>query len=434
MTVPERQERLQVVFVGARDSGGGAARVTTDTFKALRKKSLTFGIDVSLRVIESRLDHPGIIGGRPRPSRFEKIQSLLKKRLRRLARRKKFYSPHTIYESRAEFPTGLGKELLKQRADLYVLNWLGSRTLSISEIGKLKGKVLWQLHDMWMFSGTEHYRFDDRASLGYSRKSRPTEERGPDLNRRIFRLKKRHWRHPAPIIVPSNWLASEVRKSKLTANWPVHVLPYPVDTDFWRPLDPVESRRSLGFKDGDLIVLFGAVGGTNSPHKGGDLLLRSLEILGTNSSEFPLPRERIKIAIFGETSSTTRIGGFDARFLGFLSDEQMRSAFSAASVLVVPSRLENFALIGLWGQSCGTPEVVFENTGMTDVVDHGVTGFHAKTNDSHDLALQIHAILSSPKTQQKFSVAARKRALDLWKKDIVADKYAKILRTVVRRS
>ena len=426
------QGPLRVVFVGARDSGGGAARITSDTFKALWNRKLDNGLSVSLRVIQAQENHPGILGGAPQLSFFEKWETLLRKRVRRLTRRRKFFSPHTIYESRAEIPTGLAQELLRKEADLFVLNWLGSRTLSIREIGKLGQRVVWQLHDMWMFSGAEHYRFDDRASAAYSRKSRPPEETGPDINRRIFRLKKKYWRHPVHVIVPSRWLANEVKKSTLTANWPVHILPYPVDTDFWRPSNPIESRRALGFHDNDLVILFGAVGGTGAFHKGGDLLLKSLEILATNESEFPLPKNRVKVAIFGESSRETNVSGFGATFLGTLSDEQLRLAFSAASVLVVPSRLENFALIGLWGQACGAPEVVFEGTGMTDIVDHGVTGFHASRNDPHDLATRIHSVLTNPETQESFSRAARARALALWQEDVVAAKYAQLLHNIAQ--
>jgi glycosyltransferase involved in cell wall biosynthesis len=364
---------------------------------------------------------------------FEKLETLLKKRFRRLVKKRKFFSPHTIYESRAEFPTGLARELLQEKADLFVLNWLGNRTISIREIGRLGQRAVCQLHDMWMFSGAEHYRFDDRASVGHSRKSRPPEETGPDLNKRNFRLKRKYWRRPVSVIVPSRWLESEVKESALTADWPVYVLPYPVDTNFWQPRNPIESRRALGFSDDDLIVMFGAVGGTGAHHKGGDLLLKSLEILSENNREFPLPKERVRVAIFGESSEVISLGGFDARFLGRLSDEQLRLAFSAASVLVVPSRLGNFALIGLWGHACGAPEVVFEGTGMTDIVEHGITGYHARKDDPHYLAACIHSVLANKKTQKSFSRAARARALDLWREDTVAEQYAEILHNIARK-
>lgn len=427
---PSTVRPLRVVFVGARDDGGGAARATYRIFRALWDRQEQLGLDLTMRVIEKRTNHPAVTGGPPTKSYLQKAQEFTEKRIRRLLRKKKYFSPHTIYESRAQFDTGLGREFKKIPPDLYVLNWLGSHTLSIREIGKIKKKIVWQLHDMWMFSGTEHYRFDDRAALGYSRRSRSRDEKGPDLNRQIFRLKKRHWRGTMPVIAPSTWLASEVAKSVLTKKWPVFVEAYPLDTEFWHPLDSALSKEIFEFGPTEKVVLFGAAGGTKHPHKGADLLFDAIRMLSEAG-----PSEKATtfvLGIFGEEGPDRFINGTKVRFLGNLDDDLMRHAYSAADVLVVPSRIENLAQVGLEGHSCGLPAVVFENTGVTDVVDHGVTGFHAKKDDPQDLARHIGNLLSNEDLRLKFGAAARERAVRLWHPDTVASRYAEILHTIAR--
>ena len=423
---------LKVVFVGAEDSGGGAARAATRIFECLWERQEKLGLDVSMRVSIAGLDHPAIHGGIPTYGVREKLAYLFRTAFRIVFPRAKTHSPQSHLISPAREDTGLGRELRKSGADLVVLNWLGAKTLSVAEIGRLGRKVVWQLHDMWMFSGAEHYREHDRAAHGYSTKSRPSDEWGPDVNREVFRRKKRLWRNKVPIVVPSTWLGQEAKKSQLTADWPVFVQPYPLDTDFWQPQDRKESRQRFGLTDDALVILFGAASGTRYSIKGGDVLLEAARIISDTMAD-DVRRSRIVVAIFGEEAEPTTAGNIPVMFLGELSDVEIRQAHSAADVLVVPSRIENLALVALEGQSCGVPLVVSDNTGLTDVVEDGVTGFKATKNDPHDFARKIQLLLDNDQLRKDFSKAARQRALKLWHPDTVAERYASILRHAAGR-
>ena len=429
---PRDGKNLRVVFVGARDSGGGAARATYRIFDALWQRREELALDLSMRVMRKTTNHPGIFGGEPTRTLSQKIRTRLVKRWRRLVRRKKFFSPHTIYESRAEFDTGLGKELADLNADLYVLNWLGSNTLSIKEISSLQRKTVWQLHDMWAFSGAEHYRFDNRAADNYSSRSRPPEETGPDIHQRVFRRKTKLWRHPMPAIATTTWLRNEAKKSALSRSWPVFIQPYPLDTDFWHPLDRIESRNYWDFSDDELVVLFGAAGGTKYFHKGAHALFDALPFVGTALQERGVS-SAITLAVFGEEGPDQLINGTRTRFLGKLDDEQLRYLYSSSEVIVVPSLLEAFGQVASEAHACGLPAVVFDNTGLTDIVADGETGLHAENGNAKDLAEKITILLTDPDLRRQFGSAARKRAVDLWNQDVVARRYAQILHDVAQR-
>ena len=430
MTTPTIPPAHKVVFVGAHDSAGGAARAMTRIFTVLWERQDELGLDMSMRVIHKTLDHPAIIGGKGVRNRIEYARYFARTRFRKYFPRKKFRSPNTLLHSQALHHSGLGKELAAMNADLYVLNWLGNGTLSIPEIGRLRKKVAWQLHDMWMFSGAEHYTDTNRAERGYSRRSRPPAESGPDIDRETFLRKKRHWRSTMPVIVPSKWLASEAKKSTLTKTWPTVVQPYPLDTDFWAQTNKTLAREKFGMDPEGIVILFGAAGGTQVPHKGADLLFDALPAITDNLKKKSIT-SAVTLAIFGEDRDSTTIGGMPVVFLGELDDEGLREAYSAGDILVVPSRWENFAQVALEGHACGLPAVVFTDTGLTDVVEHGVTGFHAEKNNPTSLAHYVSELICDEEMRHNFGTAARQRAVSLWHPDVVAPRYAEILRTII---
>ena len=120
-------------------------------------------------------------------------------------------------------------------------------------------------------------------------------------------------------------------------------------------------------------------------------------------------------------------------FLGELNDEALRIAYSAADVMVVPSRLEAFGQVASEAHACGLPVVVFENTGLTDIVGHGGPGFHAKKNDPVDLAHHIATVLVDDKLREEFSTEAKNKAHRLWREEVIAPAYAEVLRQAVKR-
>jgi len=65
------------------------------------------------------------------------------------------------------------------------------------------------------------------------------------------------------------------------------------------------------------------------------------------------------------------------------------SNYSAADVLVVPSIQESLGQSASEAMACGTPVVAFSDTGLSDIVDHKVNGYLAKTYFEEDLARGI---------------------------------------------
>ena len=126
--------------------------------------------------------------------------------------------------SPAIFSSGLTEKINQSDSDVVHLHWLHREMLSIKDIVSIRKPVVWTLHDMWAFCGSEHYSTDFRWSDGYHRNNRPVGDGGFDLDRWTFERKKRYWRQPFHIVCPSQWLADCVRNSYLMHDWPVSVV------------------------------------------------------------------------------------------------------------------------------------------------------------------------------------------------------------------
>jgi glycosyltransferase involved in cell wall biosynthesis len=174
---------------------------------------------------------------------------------------------------------------------------------------------------MWAFCGAEHYTDEYRWKYGYQRNNRPVYESGFDLNFWTWKRKIKNWKKPIHIIAPSYWLGNCVKESKLMHEWPIEVIPYPIDTNFWKPLKKNLARELLDLPKDVPLVLFGAVGGGYDPRKGFDLLLDSLKLLNDDQRA-----KNLELVVFGqrEPKVLPKIN-FPIHYNGYLHDDIFKS-------------------------------------------------------------------------------------------------------------
>jgi glycosyltransferase involved in cell wall biosynthesis len=79
------------------------------------------------------------------------------------------------------------------------------------------------------------------------------------------------------IVAPSNWLAEQAEQSMLN-HFPIHHIPYGIDTETYEPLNTEQCRLVLGIPNNKKVLMFGAESLKDS-RKGGDLLLKALQCL-----------------------------------------------------------------------------------------------------------------------------------------------------------
>lgn len=411
---------MRVFALNLSDSVGGAAKAAYRIHQAVRR----IGIDSNLLVHRKTLIDLHIIGPKTNLEiLFDRFRSGIGVLVARFIR-----TQNTDYHSPAIFPTFWSQELNRSNADIVHLHWIHGEMMSVNDLGSIEKPLVWTLHDMWAFSGAEHYSEALRWKEGYSQINRPKNETGFDLNRWNWLRKRKAWRKPIQIVTPSQWLASCVKASALMCNWPVEVIPNPINVDQWTPEDKKQARNKLGLPQDVPLILFGAIGGAADPRKGFDLLQEALHQLSGRING-------LELVVFGQAAPTQPVDlGFPVHYLGHLASEaDMQMAYSAADALIAPSKQEVFGQTASEAHACGCPAVAFDGTGLADVIEHQKTGYLAKAGNVQDLANGITWVLDSVSKSDTLNLAARKRAIEKFSYPVVAQQYQNIYSKVIQQ-
>lgn len=418
---------MRVVHVCASDIIGGAARAAFRIHSSLQDIA---AVDSMMLVRGRASDDINVKVYAPkRLSLVNFFNSALKRRVSDLYW-SSFVTSNKVMHSRADIRTGLLSNLNYMPCDLVHLHWLGPNTMSIEEIGQINRPVVWTLHDMWAFNGAEHYVPDGlgaRFRSGYTPVNRTAGEDGPDMNRSVWSRKEEAWKNPMTIVCPSRWLADCAGDSALFRKWPVHCIPNPLDLQRWKPFPKEHARDLLGLPQDKRIVLFGAIGGEADPRKGADLLRQALTQLKKQG------KEDLQLVIFGQSQpEKAPLAEYPMTYLGRINDDfTMIAIYSAADVMVVPSRQEAFGQTASEAHACGVPVVAFKVGGLPDIVDHRTTGYLAEPYDVESLAAGIAWVLGNGERRFALANSSRDAAVRKFSAPVVAKSYADLYERVL---
>ncbi len=150
------------------------------------------------------------------------------------------------------------------------------------------------------------------------------------------------------------------------------------------------------------ILLFGSATSTND-RKGFDFLKKLFK-----EKNF----EKFKLIIFGEKPKNLDELNIENKFVGRIQDVYtLNMLYSLSDILLMPSKIELFGQIGMEASACGTPCIIFENTGATDYVKHLETGYISKYLDVEDFAKGINFLMSDEGSYKKISHNCREHIL-----------------------
>jgi len=405
---------MKVFNISYSDNSGGAARAAYRINEAMNQNGVDSTMHVNLKLTDNIFVKQIYYGLSKRLLPFRSsIVSLISRLLK---------TSNPIIHSPALLPSRWPKYINNSDADIIHLNWINAEMLSIADIRKINKPIIWSIVDMWAFCGAEHLSSDERWKDGYSSNNRPSDESGLDLNRWTWQRKVKNWQSPIQIVTPSRWLAECVNQSKLMHSWPVTVIPNPIDINIFQPIDKKIAKALIGVPQDKPLILFGAHNGTASFHKGFDLLEESLSKISKLIDDY-------SVAIFGQSSPKEPQNNF--HYLGHLHDDlSLRVIYSAADVMVVPSRQESFGYSAAEAHACGTPVVAFSIGGLKDVVDHRSTGYLAEPFNTSDFASGIEWILSEQRNGDHLSLNSRKKAVDFFSYESVSKEYLKLYKSL----
>lgn len=388
---------MKIAQLNHSDIRGGAARAAYRIHHAIRCQ----GLDSQMYVNEAKAGDWTVTGPQ---GNWGKGFSFVRSSLGFLFT-KTLKTYNKVTHSPAIFPSKWPSIINKSDLDIIHLHWINKEMISIGDISRFKLPLVWTLHDMWAFCGAEHYTGDFRWRDGYTRRNRPEYESGFDLNEWVWNRKLRTWHRPLQLVTPSRWLAECVQQSMLFKGRPVTVIPNCIDTELWQPIDKKQARKLLRLPPDIPLLLFGAIGGASDPRKGFDLLQNALNHLRGQVWG-------LELLIFGQLAPKNPLDlGFPTHYTGHLHDDiSLRLLFSAADLMVIPSRQDNLPNTGVEALACGLPIVAFDVCGLPDLVIHRKTGYLAKAFDTKDLALGIQWIVSDSKLHAALCTNSRLEA------------------------
>jgi glycosyltransferase involved in cell wall biosynthesis len=409
---------MMVLQFNYSDLFGGAARAAYRLHQAL----LHFGVESRICVESKKSDDWTVRGAQ---DKIDKVQVLI-----RYAFGAAFKNVLKTQSQVLHSPSIMSSRWLKRlkgfNPDVIHLHWVCGEMLSISQIGRLSGPIVWTLHDMWPFCGAEHYAEDFRWREGYTPNNRPSYESRLDLNRWVWERKRKNWKRPFHIVAPSEWLGQCVRESALMKGWPVTVIPNALNTDAWAPIERSLARRLLNLPQDELLVLFGAMGGRQKFIKGFDLLRTALAHLRDQRSD-------LRLLVFGQgVPQEPDSLRFPVHYMGHLYDDlTIRVLYSAADVMVIPSRQDNLPNTGVESLACGTPVVAFDTCGLPDIVNHLKNGYLARPFDTEDLAAGIQWVLADSSRHAELSCNARATAVTRFSEEVVIPQYLAVYKKAI---
>jgi glycosyltransferase involved in cell wall biosynthesis len=416
---------MRVLMISTEDIRGGAAKAAYRLHTELRAA----GQDSAMLVMNKESDDDSVYAPQ---SNIRKGIHTLRIALNHLP---EIFYPH---RSRAAFhcqwlPDRIPAEIQERRPQIVHLHWICKGFLGLRSLGKITTPIVWTLHDMWPFTGGCHYSGTCdgyKASCG----SCPhlSSRSKHDLSFWTLRAKKKNWDIARmTFVAPSRWMKERATESSLFRTADVHVIPYGLDLQRFRPSHRDTLRDLFGIPRDAILVLFAAMNAIKDPRKGFDIFCLSLQNLVRSGLA-----GKIELAVIG---SSTPISGtelpFKAHYMGTLVDEiSMSMLYAAADVFVMPSLEDNLPNTIMESLACGLPCVAFDVGGIPDMIEHKKTGYLAKARDVHDLTRGVLWVLQDRNRWLSLSHEARKKAIREFESSLIAKKYNELYQKIERGS
>jgi glycosyltransferase involved in cell wall biosynthesis len=322
------------------------------------------------------------------------------------------------YSSLSWLPRWQNGPVRDEKPDVLHLHWVQGGFIPVGLLRKLARQagrsipIVWTFHDEWAFSGLRHYP------------PFPGEENPSGLYQRWdekarTRKRKSYAGLNLTAVAPSQWMAKQAESSSVWSGHRMEILANPIDTSVFHPVEKPVARRLLKLPQELPLVLFGSEAGVGDPRKGFDLLRTACRTVAAQGKKFGL-------VCFGN-GSPGDLGDIPCFSLGWLHDDaSLALAYSAADIVVLPSRQDNLPNTGVEAAACGRPVVSFAIGGIPDIVEDRESGFLCPEEDTGALAEAIGKILGDDELRCRMGKTARERAERRFSSKVLIPEFVKL--------
>ena len=379
---------MKILHLNISDGGGGVGKAGYRLHRALKSA----GVE-SWMLVDQKLsnDDTVITAARGVSAKYSAIRARLDKLPGRFCK-----TAHWEYASFNYLPNPAVKQAWEQlKPDVLHLHWIGDGFLPLQYFPAFRHiPTVATLHGRWLFNGAQHLHSDQSIRFvdGFLKGNRDHEDGGLDVDRWVWQRKLRYFRnHPFEVIALSNWMKRDAQRSLLLKDRKIHLIPNGLNPEVYHALDREQSRQKLGLPLQKPLILFGANFATQDRNKGFHYFveaIRELERTGENSFE---------IVVFGSNRPAEPLPyQTKTHFLGYLREEsQLVTTYSACDLFVLPSLQDNLPNTVMEAMACGTPSVAFNVGGVSDLVEHKVTGELVAPRNASALAKGIASVLEA---------------------------------------
>lgn len=421
-------EHPKILSVNVSDASGGAARAAYRIHKAVNRA----GGNSRMLVKQKMLNDDSVISIEEFDKKYfftDACRFVEKKLKNQLQHRRwnRYPDKEDVFLSdlRSESIHGAFQKI---NFDILHLHWINLHFLDLQELRKIHKPAVWTLHDCWPFTGICHYFYEcTRYTSQCGNCPFLHSGKDKDLSRKIWQKKKQFYQNvDLHIVSPSRWLADAARASSLLGNFPITVIPNPIDIYLFSPGDKEQACQLLKLNPEKKYILFGAMNASTDKNKGFKELISALQYFEKKFNE-----QETELIIFGVSKEFEKPDiKMPLHFYGVLPDEMLIAVYRAADVMVVPSLSENLSNVIMESLSCGTPVVAFDTGGNADLIDHQENGYLATLFSAEELAFAIHWCIQNNQ-DNNLSVHARQKVANNFSEEKVAQQYLSLYQAII---
>ena len=298
-----------------------------------------------------------------------------------------------------------------KNADIIHIHWLNQGFIKFGSLSKINKPLVWTMRDMWPFTGGSHYSMDfEKYEKSY-------------ISKKIKNFKKKNYKKNFHFVAVSDWLRNKAQKSSVLKEYDIKRIYNNINTNDFDKITKKQAKSFLNISTKKKIILYGAQN-PQSKRKGWNIFIKTLKKLD-NTKYFLL--------IFGNFWSQESLNkiGIEYRSLGFINDKKiLNNIYSSADLFVAPSIQDAWPKTFAEAMYCGTPVVCFDNTSISEIVDHKVNVYIVKNFDA-DLLKKGIDWLSKEIMKNSFNKNNSRIKISNFSGDVIAKKYIKFYKKIL---
>ncbi len=290
-----------------------------------------------------------------------------------------------------------------QDADIIHIHWFNQGFINLKALSKINKPVIWTMRDMWAFTGGAHYTMDFE------------KYEHSNLSKKIQTIKKKIYKKNFKFVAISDWLKNKAKKSEVLKEYDIKKIYNNINLQEFDLMEKNIAKTILEVSTKKQIILYGAQN-PQSKRKGWDIFVDTLK---------KLDKEKYFLLIFGNFWSQKVLDniGIEYKNLGFINDnKKLNAAYSASDFFIASSIQEAFGKTWAEALACGTPVLCFDNTSVSEIVDHKTNGYIVKNFNSSELLQGINW-LSEEVKKNNFKKNQIRNKASIFDIKVIAKKY-----------